>query len=191
MKNIFAFLFCALSLSVSARSYSLKLIGSDGKALSKYFCFQDKSKRLVAELTIGRQGPKDDITPLEIRAASVFKEITEKVAFVNDIAIESFEPTNTVTKKVYIVSGAAFKRVDNDAKVNGGDDFSRGYTVAGFIVEIWQGDKCVKHLSNLPGKDGKTPLALDIKCAYIKSDGYNGDEFDFDNKTQIKIEGEK
>lgn len=141
------------------RSCSMKLVGSGGKGGDNdYFLSQDKSKRLIAELSIGRPGPKESASPLEIRAASVFKDIRTRKAFINDMTTETMCSSNSVTKKIKIVSGSAGKRVDRDAKVRGCHDFSRGNTIAGIIVEIYQDGKCIKHLSNLPGKDGKTVL---------------------------------
>lgn len=46
-----------LSSSSFARSYSFKLVGSGGKGGDNdYLFFQDKSKHIVGELTIGRPG---------------------------------------------------------------------------------------------------------------------------------------
>lgn len=154
--SIFAAL---IAVSTFGRSYSFKLVGSGGKSGEKEIFFQDKSKHIVGELTIGRPGPKEDLSPLQIRAATVFKDIRTRKAFVNDITTAVFTSTNSATSRATITSGAAGKMVDHDAKTDGGYDFSRGYTVAGIIVEIWQRGKCVKHLSNLSGKDGKTLLA--------------------------------
>lgn len=202
LKIIAMILIGGVSQSAMARSYSLKIVGSGGYGgENNYLWFQDKSKHVVAELSIGGPSQRDDLSPLEIRAASVFKDIKTRKAFINDVAKEAFTSTNSATSKIIIVSGAAGKRVDRDAKVNGGYDFSHGNTVAGIIVEIWQNGKCIKHLSNLSGKDGKTQLkdgipefllsATDIwdssrkilSAQEIAEKKANG----FDNATLIKI----
>ena len=159
------------ALASDARSYSFKLIGSGGKSgANDYLWFQDKSKRVIGELTVGRPAPKDKPEPLEIRAASVFKDIKTRKAFINDIAKATFTSTNSVTSKVIISSGSAGKLVDRYAKVESGYDFSRGNTIAGLIVEVWQGGKCIKHLSNLPGKDGKTALVDGVPEVLLNED---------------------
>lgn len=152
-------LLSTFATSAFGRSCSLKLVGSGGKGGDNdYVWMQNKSKRLIVELSIGRPGPKESTSPLEIRAASVFKDIRTRKAFINDVATGMVVATNSVTRKIKIVSGSAGKRVDREAKVEGGHDFSKGNTISGVIVEVYQDGKCIKHLSNLPGKDGKTVL---------------------------------
>lgn len=184
-KMILICLIIALSFSAEARSYSLKLVGSKGRSEdNNYFWLQDKSKRIIAELTIGRPHPKDDLSPIEIRAASVFKNIKTKKAFINDVSKEMFSLTNSASSKVLIISGAAGKSVDRDAKVNGGYDFSYGNTVAGVIVEIWQKGKCLKHLSNLPGKDGKTSLKDGVQEFLLaENDKRDVNDWDFNSRS--------
>ena len=161
------------------RSCSLKLVGSGGKGGdNKYHRTQEKSKRLIAELSIGRPGPKESSSPLEIRAASVFKDINTRKAFINDVTTNTVVATNSVTRKIKIVSGSAGKLVDRYAKVEGGYDFSSGNTIAGVIVEIYQAGKCIKPLSNLPGKDGKTVLNAQPDEWLLKED----EHYDFHRK---------
>lgn len=185
MKQITIIIAALLAASAFGRSYSFKIVGSGGKGgANDYLYFQDKSKHLVGELTIGRPGPKEDLAPLEIRAASVFKDINSKMAFINDIACATFSSTNSATSKVIIYSGAAGKVVDRDAKVNGGYDFSHGNTIAGIIVEIFQHGKCIKHLSNIPGKDGKKSLADGTLEALLNAD----DTYDFERRKRTAEE---
>ncbi len=180
-------LVCGMINSVLARSYSLKLVGSKGSSEdNNYLYFQDKSKRVIAQLTIGGPRPKDDLSPIEIRAASVFKNINSKKAFINDVSKEMFTSTNSASSKVLIVSGAAGKMEDRYAKVNGGYDCSRGFTIAGVIVEIWQKGKCLKHLSNLSGRDGKISLKEGVReYLLLQDDRWDSDDRDL-SQEEIK-----
>ena len=97
-----------------------------------------------------------------------------------------FTSTNSASSKVLIVSGAAGKMEDRYAKVNGGYDFSRGFTIAGVIVEIWQKGKCLKHLSNLSGRDGKISLKEGVReYLLLQDDRWDSDERDL-SQEEIK-----
>lgn len=166
-----------------ARTYSMKVVGSSGTGGQMGRMFQDLSKRTVVELKIGAKAPKDSDSPIEIRAATVFKSVQTRKPFINDVTTYMVNSTN-VTQTVLIESGVAWCTRDKATMIIG--DMSTGNALAGVVVEIWQDKKFIKRLTNIAGYGMK----IDISCepALYNKDGQRASSVDsFDNGTSAYL----
>ena len=173
--------------SLFARTFDFKPMGTKGSSAGRgvWWGSTEKSKSAWFQIKVGGATKIDDMSEMEIRAGTVFKNVKDKRTGVNDIAKFSFEPINVGRALFFIVStGTAFSRTDG-YWVDG--RYDQGWQVAGCIIEIWQKGKMVKHWSNVPGNGGKSKLTDAIKCLHIDAKGYErNDEYSvFDNATEI------
>lgn len=177
----------ALAATAHARSYDLKYIGFASETEGRNKIFSDKTKHQHFTLKLGPSSKIDSTTNLEIRVATVLKNIETKQSVINDIAVFDFAPTNKKAAVFDIFTGAAAQVVDNWKHVGG--DYSHGYGPNGVVVEIWQSGKCIKHLSGTVGNQAKTALVPgETECALLDIEGYKSySERSFDNQTKIKL----
>ena len=182
-----------LGLAAQARTFEFKQFKSTGsKANSEYYWMgTEKSKSSWYQVKIGGASKIDDMSEMEIRAATVFKNVKDRKAGVNDIAKFKFDPINKGKAIYFMVSSGVAFSLERDKYWYGNDGRAdRGWQLAGCIIEIWQKGKVVKHWSGA-GTAGKTRLADGIPLLRINKDGYasEGDrnriDRDFDNATKI------
>ena len=184
-----------LGFSTQARTFEFKQFKSTGsKANSEYYWMgTEKSKSAWFQIKIGGATKIDDTSEMEIRAATVLKNVKDRKTGVNDVVKFKFDPINR-GKAIYfmVASGVAFSvERDNDYWYGANDGrANKGWQLAGCIIEIWQNGKVVKHWSGA-GAAGKTRLSNGIPLLRINRDGYpsEGDRNrcsrDFDNATEI------
>lgn len=168
-----------------ARTFDFKAMGTTGATSGRqvWWGTTEKSKSAWFRVKVGGATKIDDMSEIEIRAGTVFKNVKDKRTGVNDVAKFPFEPINVGKPLFFMIStGVAFSRNDNyDSSYN------RGWQLAGCIIEIWQKGKVVKHWSNVPGNGGKSKLVDTVKCLHIDARGYehNSEYSAFDNATSI------
>ena len=188
-----------LGLSAQARTFEFKQFKSTGsKANSEYYWMgTEKSKSAWFRVKIGGATKIDDTSEMEIRAATVFKNVKDRKTGVNDIAKFRFDPINKGKAIYFMISSGVALSLERDKYWYGNDGKAdRGWQLAGCIIEIWQKGKVVKHWSGA-GTAGKTRLADGIPLLRINKDGYasEGDRNrfgrDFDNATEIFSVDEK
>lgn len=173
--------------SLFARTFDFRPLGTKGSSTGRgtWWGSTEKSKSAWFQIKVGGATKIDDMSEIEIRAGTVFKNVKDKRTGVNDIAKFTFEPINVGKALFFMVStGTAFSRSDG-YWVDG--RYDQGWQVAGCIIEIWQKGKVVKHWSNVPGNGGKSKLTDAVKCLRIDAKGYeHNDEYSvFDNATEI------
>ena len=150
----------------------------------------DESKCMIAKIKIGGASKIDDKSEMEIRAATVLKNVGTKQTGINDITTLKFEPINTGKPICFMVKTGVARFSKDTYWVNG----KRGWQLAGYIVELWQGEKPVKHWSNVSGDGGKAKLTGAVKPFLINTKGYEhrGNPYDpFDNQTEVFAVNEK
>lgn len=128
-----------------ARNYALKYLGSDSATSGRNMIYSDKVKHQHYSLKIGPSSKIDSLEPLQIRAATVLRNVQTKKSIINDIATFDFTPTNHKAVVVSIYTGAAAQVVDNWKDVLG--DNSSGYQPNGVNrttvnLRLWR----VKHM---------------------------------------------
>ena len=193
--NMGSVVICAMAVmlgfAAQARTFEFKQLKSTGTTGSAEYWWEgtEKSKSSWFRVKIGGATKIDDMSEMEIRAATVLKSVKDKKTGINDVATFEFDPINKGKAIFFMVStGAAFSR-EHDSYWYG--NVSTGWQLAGVIIEIWQKGKVVKHWSNMSGKDGKAKLTDNIKKLRINRDGHpsEGERFynakDFDNATEI------
>ena len=182
-----------LGLAAQARTYEFKQFKSTGsKANSEYYWMgTEKSKSSWYQVKISGASKIDDMSEMEIRAATVLKNVRDRKTGVNDIAKFKFDPINKGKAIYFMVSSGVAFSLERDKSWYGNDGRAdSGWKLAGCIIEIWQKGKVVKHWSGA-GNAGKTRLADGIPLLRINKDGYasEGDRNrfsrDFDNATEI------
>ncbi len=144
----------------------------------------EKAKRAFFSVRIGSATKFDSQETMELRAATIFRNVKTKQVAVNDVTSLAFDPINTSRAIHFMVAtGTAFARTDNYF-VDGA--FDRGWQMAGGVIEVWQNGKMVKHWSNVAGKGGKIALTDEVKQLRVNADGSQSTEYDvFDNRTEI------
>ena len=171
-----------------ARTFEFKPKGTRGSssgAGDAMWTTTTKTKSALFGVKVGSASKGDDVSQMEIRAATIFKNAKDKRTGVNDISTFKFDPINTSKPLFFMVStGTAKSRTD---KYWVDSNRSSGWQVAGCIIEIWQNDKMVKHWSNVPGNGGKSKLTDAVKCLFIDADGdeHSSMYSAFDNATEI------
>ena len=171
-----------------ARTFEFKSKGTRGSSTGAgdaMWTTTTKTKSALFGVKVGSASKGDDMSQMEIRAATIFKNAKDKRTGVNDIAAFKFEPINTSKPLFFMVStGTAKSSTD---KYWADSNRSSGWQVAGCIIEIWQGGKMLKHWSNVPGNGGKSKLTDAVKCLHIDARGYehNSEYSAFDNATEI------
>lgn len=176
------------TVSSFARTFEFKPKGTRGASTGAgdaMWTTTTKTKSALFGVKVGSVSKGDDVSQMEIRAATIFKNAKDKRTGVNDIATFKFEPINTSKPLFFMVStGTAKSRTD---KYWVDSNRSSGWQVAGCIIEIWQSGKMVKHWSNVPGNGGKSKLTDAVKCLYIDADGdeHSSMYSAFDNATEI------
>ena len=173
--------------SLFARTFDFRSLGTKGSSTGRgtWWGSTEKSKSAWFQIKVGGATKIDDMSEIEIRAGTVFKNVKDKRTGVNDIAKFTFEPINKGKALFFMVStGTAFSRTD---RYWVDDRYDQGWQVAGCIIEIWQKGKVVKHWSNVPGNGGKAKLTDAVKCLHIDAKGYerNNEYSVFDNATEI------
>ena len=169
------------SFLTMARTYECKVVKTKGT---------DESKCMIAKIKIGGASKIDDKSEMEIRAATVLKNVETKQTGINDITTLKFEPINTGKPICFMVKTGVARFSKDTYWVNG----KRGWQLAGYIVELWQGGKPVKHWSNVSGAGGKAKLTGAVKPFLINTKGYEhrGNSYDpFDNQTEVFAVNEK
>ncbi len=178
-----------LAGSVGARTFEFKALGSNGALTGGNSGIRNSWESGSSSMTtaqsfairVGSALKTDSMDKMEIRAATLMRNISNKNIAINDIATLVFEPINqgkSINFKV--MTGTAKK--DN----YGGRAYS-GWQVVGCIIELWQKGKVVKHWTNCAGMVGKTHLTEDVRQMKLGSNGYSrSSSFDsFDNPTTI------
>lgn len=171
---------------LEARSYDFKFLGTKGSSEGNRVIFKDKTKCGFFQVRIGQSLPSDDQeNEIDIRAATVFKNVKTKAHVINDVAKFMYLPTNTTGSTFFEVkTGIASCTVDTWKDVVA--DYSRGWQFAGVVIELWQGGKRLKHWTNVPGKIGKIQLTDNVECFRLGEDGYEVDKHsEFKNATKI------
>lgn len=165
----FALALACFPASVYARNFQFQLYKGESTTRSGW---TDAVKKDTFKLTIGAAGTKDSDEPMEIRAATLLKDVRTKLIEINDVASLRFTPARG--KQIYYIG----------AGVANSTSYS-GHIKAGVIIEVWQGGKMLKHWSSSTGPITKTKLSDKVKCAYIDSHGARTFNGSFDNATQI------
>lgn len=163
-----------IGFAVQARSFEFKQFKSTGsKANSEYYWMgTEKSKSSWYQVKIGGASKIDDMSEMEIRAATVLKNVKDRKTGVNDVAKFRFDPINKGKAIYFMVSSGVAFSLERDKYWYGNDGRAdRGWQLAGCIIEIWQKGKVVKHWSGA-GTAGKTRLADGIPLLRINKDGY-------------------
>lgn len=193
MKSVGFVLGCAIAVMVItsfpavARTCECKVYKTKGTSTGNnrgWWETKDESKRMFAKIKIGGASKIDDKSEMEIRAATVLKNVETKQTGVNDITTLRFEPINT-GKPIYFMVETGVARSSKDTYWV---DVKRGWQLAGYIVELWQRGKPVKHWSNVSGAGGKTKLTGEVKPLLVNTKGYEQREnsYDpFDNQTAV------
>ena len=176
---------CAVfMLPCFSRSYKFRLKGGTADSKNFGYSYDKVVKKDSFLVEIGSSSKGDSIDEIEIRAATLLKDIKSKKSVVNDVATLKFMPTGR--RQMFVVEcGAAAGTRD---KSYYGADYSHGYIKGGVIIELWQNGKCIKHWSSATGPLSKTKLTSGTKCAYIGSDGYERSDLSFrpfENATTI------
>lgn len=180
------------SFLTMARTCECKVVKTKGTSTGNSTTWPgtDESKCMIAKIKIGGASKIDDKSEMEIRAATVLKNVETKQTGINDITTLKFEPINT-GKPIYFMVKTGVARSSKDTYwVN----VKRGWQLAGYIVELWQGGKPVKHWSNVSGAGGKAKLTGAVKPFLINTKGYEqrGNSYDpFDNQTEVFAVNEK
>lgn len=199
MKTVGFVFWCAVAVMVitsfpaAARTCECKVYKTKGSSSGNNRGWGDpknESKRMFAKIKIGGASKIDDKSEMEIRAATVLKNVETKQTGVNDITTLRFEPINT-GKPIYFMVETGVAR---SSKETYWVDVKRGWQLAGYIVELWQGGRPVKHWSNVSGAGGKTKLTGDVKPLLVNTKGYEQREnsYDpFDNQTEVFAVNEK
>ena len=171
-----------------ARNYELKFRGSDSATAGRGGIYSEKTKHQHYTLKLGPSSKIDSTEPLQIRAATVLRNVQTKKSVINDIATYDFTPTNHKAVVFSIYTGAAGQTVDNWKNVLGDD--SSGYQPNGVVVEVWQSGKCLKHLSGTVGNQAKTKLEPGTtECAMLDEKGLKSySERYFENKPRIALD---
>lgn len=166
------------------RSYKFRLKGGTADSKNSGYYYDKVVKKDSFLVEMGSSSKIDSLDEIEIRAATLLKDIKSKKSVVNDVATFKFTPTGR--KQEFVVEcGAAAGTRDRSYY---GADYSHGYIKGGVIIEFWQNGKCIKHWSSATGPLSKTKLTSDTKCAYIGSDGYERSGISyrpFENATTI------
>ena len=182
-----------LGFMAQARTFEFKQFKSTGsKANSEYYWMgTEKSKSSWYQVKIGGASKIDDMGEMEIRAATVLKNVQDRKTGINDVAKFRFDPINKGKAIYFMVSSGIAFSLERDKYWYGNDGRAdRGWQLAGCIIEIWQKGKVVKHWSGA-GNAGKMRLADGIPLLRINKDGYasesdrNHFSRDFDNPTKI------
>ena len=186
---------CAMAVvfgfAAQARTFEFKQLRSTGSKANADYWWEgtEKSKSSWFQIKIGGASKIDDMSEMEIRAATLFKSVKDRKMGINDVAKFKFAPINKGKAIFFMVStGSAFSR-ERDSYLYG--NVNTGWQLAGIIIELWQNGKVVKHWSNVSGKDGKVKLTNDLKKLRINRDGHPSEgercyaAKDFDNATEI------
>ena len=174
----------ALMLPCFSRSYKFRLKSGTAESKNSGYYYDKVVKKDSFLVEIGSSSKGDSVDEIEIRAATLLKDIRSKKSVVNDVATLKFTPTGR--RQMFIVEcGAAAGTRDRSYY---GADYSHGYIKGGVIIEFWQNGKCIKHWSSATGPLSKTKLTSDTKCAHIGADGYAYSDVSFrpfENATTI------
>ena len=183
-KATITFLCVGLMWPCFSRSYKFRLKGGTADSKNSGYFYDKVVKKDSFLVEMGAPSKIDSLDEIEIRAATLLKDIKSKKSVVNDVATLKFTPTGR--KQVFVVEcGAAAGTRDRSYY---GADYSHGYIKGGVIIEFWQNGKCIKHWSSATGPLSKTKLTSDTKCAHIGADGYERSDVSyrpFENATTI------
>ena len=171
--------------SVWARTFEFRALGSSGAMPSGIRNSWESSSEAVEssqsfQIRIGSALKTDSMAKMEIRAATLMRNVSNKTVGINDIATLTFEPINQGKSIHFMVTTGIAKR-------KGSGRYSSGWQVSGGIIEIWQNGKMVKHWTNFAGMVGKTRLTRDVELMNINTRGYTHSSTytEFDNSTRI------
>lgn len=185
MSRLACVLSICLALSVEARTFDFKYLGaqgtSDGNNTNWY---TTKTKRAFYQIKVGSALKSDSKDEIEVRAATVMKNIKDKKMAVNDIATFKFAPIN-VGKAIFleVASGTSYSRIDNDRYFS---DYSHGWQLSGCYIEIRQGGKIIKKYSGAKGLSKNIVLDDKIKQMRLNEKGDEVSEYGrFENVTEI------
>lgn len=189
--------FCCAS--VDARTYDISVLKKNSHQANGETMYINQSRVDTSErylIRIGGAARNDDRSPMEIRCATVIRNIGDRQMGVNDIASLTFDPIN-VGKAIYFVMETGIMRAfTTKSKYYDNYKNEEGWKVAGYIIEFLQNGKVIKHFSNVSGVVGKMHLTDDTERLEINENGYSATRMydSFSNHTQIYAtddEGEK
>ena len=183
MKKILLFMIVVCVMAAQARTYNFKFLRGETVEKSESTFFRKTAKREIFEVLIGASYKSDDMSEMEIRAATLMRHVSTKKNFINDIVKLCVTP-DKAKKKFYVVTGIVSGTRDKATWIDNAD-LSSGYLKGGVIIEIYQSGKCVKHWSNAASSAGQLTLSDDTECVYVNADGYKGSKDYFDNPTKI------
>ena len=169
------------------RNYELKFLKDEASSSTEggyYNRRKETSKKKIYKLIVGGNNKIESRDEIEIRAATLFKHKKSKKVLVNDIVKYSFVP-DAARREFTIATGVASGTQDKSKSTWYDYDYTEGYDNFGLIVELWQGGKCIKHLTKATGSAAKTELNDKVKCAYINEEGYKSFRSSFENATAI------
>lgn len=170
-----------LATQALARSYDFKLLKQKTISTGAQTTLQGKLVHYEYSVRIGGAGKLDSTEPLEIRAATIYKEPEAKTSIFNDITtLGGICATNKTAQTFYVRSADALRAID---KYWDGDEDKYGWTAGGIVIEVWQGGKCVKHWGggstsplskrNLTKKDAKPILSNPKFATAIDREPFN------------------
>ena len=168
-----------------ARTFDFKFLGTQGSSDGgQNSWYSTKVKRAFYQIKVGSAGKTDDMAEMEIRAATVLKNIKDRKVAVNDIAFFRFEPKN-VGKAIFfeVATGVASSRIDREKWAY---DSSYGWQVAGCLIEILQRGKVVKRWCGAKGVPASLRLDDSVKQMRLDDKGnMTSDYQDFENATKV------
>ena len=178
LKVVVLFICVGLTQFAFSRSYKFRLLrGTAETSSSSYYYSNSTVKKDSFLVEIGADSKTNSLEVIEIRAATLLKQVSSKKSVINDVAVLKFKPTGRRQQFVVECGGAK-------------SDYSGGYIKGGVIIELWQSGKCLKHWSSATGSLSKTKLTSDTKCAYINASGYESSQMSFNNATTIVEQGD-
>ena len=200
--NMGSVVICAMAVMLGfathARTFEFKQLNPTGSCDNSSYCWGPR--RLRYSIKIGGASKVDDMSEMEIRAATVFKNVTNMKTGVNDVAKFRFDPINRGRAIYFVVStGLGFLLRERELhhydniQVHWKDNVNTGWgwQLAGCIIEIWQNGKVVKHWSDMSGKGGNAKLTDRLMGLRINRDGDPNESRrywevrNFDNATEI------
>ena len=140
----------ALMLPCFSRSYKFRLKSGTAESKNSGYYYDKVVKKDSFLAEIGSSSKGDSLVEIEIRAATLLKDIRSKKSVVNDVATLKFTPTGR--RQMFIVEcGAAAGTRDRSYY---GADYSHGYIKGGVIIEFWQ------RMYRIGGRQGSEDVSL-------------------------------
>ena len=174
-------LLAGLCLSAQARVFefkSLRRTSDQNLTGPSWWVAEIKTGAAMYLIKVGAASKTDDPSPIEIRAATLFKSVKGREYAFNDIATYTFSPTNTSQALYFgVKSGTSISRKDSVSSA-----YDRGWDLSGCVVELHQNGKLLKRFGN--SKMALTPDAKQLKLNAKGNDRSQTNSL-FDNPTLI------